>query len=461
MLFLLPYPDSRRRSMSKYFEPDTAFGKDAECAVCCCLWTDPVEVSKCQHIFCRRCVEGLDICPVCCGPVDRLNTPGKFILRLLDRTQGKCSACAWRGAYKDFTEKHKTCLKEGETMMNGEDSNSATPEAVSMQDYYLEESGPAAAASPARLAVPVATQSPAQPTPIVVADYAATHGVSHVSNAARVASAEPTNMQRARWRQTLTSTAQDFGMAENEFMELVRRFPDFASLAADGSGELELRWRDACRLLRFFNYPNHPDDVKNLFEMTECSPKTGSVSFNTLCLWLMMNRRNPAQWYHMTEAPYRQILQVAQLLDVGATGLFTLEQCRILAEQYFERDVDDNEWWQIEPLLRSKDAGIRQSFQSSSRRRPDPSESFGQPAVKLPLHDALCSFARHVDELKNQERQSQAHQPQADFIRRIKKTVGYYEPNALPKLESTLQKFRGEEESLLMTLTAMYGPEPT
>jgi hypothetical protein len=452
--------------MSRYFEPDTTFGKDAECAVCCCLWTDPVEVSNCQHIFCRQCVERLGTCPVCCGPVDRLNTPGKFILRLLDRTQGKCSACAWKGTYKDFTEKHKKCLQAGEPVATSEDVSPTTPEVVSMQDYYLEGSSGAAptpAAPPARpAAAPVqpATRSSGHLVPVMVANNPVNSSLPHVSNAARVARAEPMHAQRARWQQKLTSTARDFGIAENELKDLVCRFPDFASFEADGSNEPELRWRDACRLLRFFNYPNHPDDVKNLFEIAGRSPNTESIPFNTLCLWLTMNRRNPTQWYHMTDAPYRQILQVAQLLDVEATGLFTLDQCRILAEQYFERDVEDNEWRQIEPLLRSKDAGIRQSFMPSSRNRPDLSESFGQPTVKLPLHDALCSFARHVDDLKNLERQSKVQRQQADFIRRIKRIVGYYEPDALPRLESTLQQFSGEEESLLMTLTAMYGPEP-
>ncbi|KPI87584.1 hypothetical protein ABL78_3335 [Leptomonas seymouri] len=453
--------------MSKYFEPDTTFGKDAECAVCCCLWTNPVEVNNCQHIFCRECVANLDLCPVCCGPVDHLNTPGKFILRLLDLTRGKCSACAWRGTYKDFISKHAKCLKEGEVMRSREDTNATAPEAEPMHEYYLEEGWPAAhslarlaAASPTLTSTNSATQNAPQPAPAIAADNPEKRDLSHVSNAAREVSAEPTHAQRARWQQTLTSTARDFGMPEGEFKELVRRFPDFASLVTDRSSRLELRWRDACRLLRFMNYPSHPDDVKNLFEMAERSPKTDSISFNTLCLWLMMNRRSPAQWYQMSDAPYRQILQVAQLLDVEATGLFTVEQCRILAEQYFERDVEDSEWSQITPLLRSKDAGIRQSFIPSNRCHPDPLEDFTQSAVKLPLHDALCSFARHVNELKSLKLQSPVQQRQADFVHRIKKIVGYYEPDALPQLETTLQKFNGEEESLLMTLTAMYGPEP-
>lgn len=457
--------------MSKYFEPDTTFGKDAECAVCYCLWTDPMEVNKCQHIFCRACVEGLETCPVCCGPVDRLNTPGKFILRLLDRTQGKCSACEWKGTYKDFTEKHTKCLKAGEAASTGGESSPTTPEVVSMQDYYLEPVVPAAAGAsptPAPTAAGAASnfgsgpvRAPAQPATVMLTESPSNRSFTHVSNGARMASAEPTHAQRTRWRQSLSATARDYGMAEEEFKALVQRFPDFASMAADGSGGLELRWRDACRLLRFFNYPNHPDDVKNLFEMAGRSPSTGSIPFNTLCLWLMMNRRNPTQWYHMTDAPYRQILQVSQLLDVEATGLFTLDQCRILAEQYFERDVEDHEWQQVEPLLRSKDAGIRQSFMPSSRQRYDEADATALATVKLPLHDALCSFARHVDTLKNAERQSRVQRSQADYIRRIKRIVGYYEPDALPRLDSTLQKFSGEEESLLMTLTAMYGPEPS
>ncbi|KAG5505385.1 hypothetical protein GH5_03404 [Leishmania sp. Ghana 2012 LV757] len=406
--------------MSKYFVPDTSFGMDAECAVCCCLWTDPVEISECQHIFCRGCIEGLEACPVCCGPVTRLSAPGKFILRLLQRTQGSCSACSWKGTYSDFKEKHPNCVEADAVQSGVEDKSSSAMERVAMQEYYLE--GSSAPAEDARL----------------------------------------TRAECAQWRQSLTLTARDYGICDKEYRELIERFPSFAVLAADRNKAPELRWRGACRLLRFFNYPSHPDDVKSLFEMAGRDPTTESVPFHVLCLWLMLNRRNSVQWYHIAAGPYEQILQVAQLLDVEATGLFGLDQCRILAEQYFERDVLDAEWLGIEHLLRSKDAEIRQSFfGSADRRYADLGDSGIVPSVKLPLHDALCAFARHVDTLKKEQQQSEAQRMQAEYVRRIKRIVGFYEPSAVSQLDATLQKFTGEEESLLMTLTAMYGPEPS
>ncbi|KAK7196521.1 hypothetical protein NESM_000589800 [Novymonas esmeraldas] len=443
--------------MSKYFVPDTTFGMDAECAVCCCLWTDPVEVKGCQHIFCRGCVEGLDKCPVCCGPVEQLHTPGKFILRLLHRTQGSCSACAWKGTYSEFKDGHVTCLPAGEEPPDNEDACPTTAECVTMQEYYLESgcrNGDAGVRRTSTAMLPGVTGGGV--------GGSSARRFSHVANTATpTADVRPTREQRTAWRQSLTSTAHDYGMAEKEYRELMERFADFAVPAASGSRLLELRWRDACRLLRFFNYPNHPDDVKSLFEMARRNPVTESVPFHALCLWLMLNRRNPAQWYRMTVGPYEQMLQVAQLLDVEATGLFTLEQCRILAEQYFERDVSDAEWNRIEPLLRGKDAEIRHSFLgTSTRRRADLGESAILSTVKLPFHDAVCAFTRHVDVLKKEQQQSTQQRTQADYVRRIKRIVGYYEPDAASQVEATLQKFTGEEESLLMTLTAMYGPEP-
>lgn len=462
--------------MSKYFVPDTTFGMDAECAVCCCLWTDPVEVNGCQHIFCRGCVEGLSTCPVCCGPVERLNTPGKFILRLLQRTQGSCSSCAWKGTYHDFKEKHVQCLAAGEQgPSSGEDSPTAL-ECVTMQEYYLEtHNGPTASpgvanAFPSRPAPAAADRTnasrPSNGATTSAAAAAAANTTKSAAGAQSVAASggdvRMTAEQRAHWRLSLTSSARDYGMSEKEYRELVDRYPDFAVLTPNSHKTPELRWRDACRLLRFFNHPSHPDDVKNLFEMANRDPVTQSVPFNVLCLWLMMNRRNPAQWYHMTAGPYEQILQVAQLLDVEATGLFSLEQGRILAEQYFERDVGDAEWLRIEPLLRSKDAEIRQSFlgNASRRRRSEFGESVVRSTVKLPFHDILCAFTRHVDMLKKEQQQIESQRVQADYIRRIKRIVGHYEPDAVNHLEGTLQKFKGEEGSLLMTLTAMYGPEP-
>ncbi|CBZ34052.1 hypothetical protein, conserved [Leishmania donovani] len=447
--------------MAKYFVPDTTFGMDAECAVCCCLWTDPVEISESQHIFCRGCVEGLETCPVCCGSVTRLNTPGKFILRLLQRTQGSCSACLWKGTYSDFKEKHLKCLEAGEVQSSDEDKIPTTTECVAMQEYYLEDSNtrpegsaPSPAAVDSLLVHPAAVVNTGSPHEQRFADV--------TNNSASTADAHLTYEQRAQWRQSLTSTAQDYGMLDREYRELIERFPNFAVLVPDRGMAPELRWRGACRLLRFLNYPSHPDDVKNLFEMAGRDALTESVPFHVLCLWLMLNRRNPAQWYHMTAEPYEQLLKVAQLLDVEATGLFQLDQCRILAEQYFERDVCDAEWLCIERRLRSKDTEIRQSFLSSAnRRRVNLDESFVLSSAKLPLHDVLCAFTRHVDALrKEQQQQSEAQRMQADYVRRIKRIVGFYEPSAVSQLDVTLQKFTGEEESLLMTLTAMYGPEP-
>ncbi|KAG5479025.1 hypothetical protein LSCM1_02867 [Leishmania martiniquensis] len=446
--------------MSKYFVPGTAFGVDAECAVCCCLWTDPVEISECQHIFCRGCIEGLEACPVCCGPVTRLGAPGKFILRLLQRTQGSCSACSWTGTYSDFKEKHLSCLEAGEEQSSAEDKSPSTIECVAMQEYYLEGSSAAADGSTPSPA-PV-NPSPSHSAVAVTADSPHGQDCAHVSsNSAPTVEARLTSEQCAQWQQSLTLTARDYGIPDKEYRELIDRFPVFAVLVGDESKTPELRWRDACRLLRFLNYPSHPDDVKSLFEMAGRNRTTESVPFHALCLWLMLNRRNPAQWYHMTAGPYGQILQVAQLLDVEMTGLFGLDQCRILAEQYFERDVCDTEWLSIEHLLRGKDAEIRQSFFSStSRRRSDLGDSVTQSGVKLPLHDILCAFARHFDTLKKEQQQSEAQRMQAEYVRRIKRIVGFYEPNAMQQLDATLQKFTGEEESLLMTLTAMYGPEP-
>lgn len=417
-----------------------------------------MEIGGCGHIFCCKCLEDLATCPTCCGPIDRISKPNNAILRMLMRVRGSCSTCAWTGTYKEFKENHDVCWTPGEETAPSSDEKADALPIQTMQDYYLE-------ATPAN-----SREYDVRPSSSVadICDTLRLHSPNAELCRGKVAyNYVPNSMisdaltveQRRLWRQSINCTAKDYGLSEGEYNSLIEHFTDFASMSMSGAGVPELRWRDACRLLRYYNYPNHPDDVQNLFDTAHRSPKTQSIPFHALCLWLPLNRRNPSQWYSMPNEPYSQLLLVAQLLDVEKTGLFTLDQCKLLAEQYFERDIASAEWNTIVALLKEKDVSIRLSFvRSPSRHQVAVADA--QSAVKLPFHDALCSFASHVETLKKQEHEASLKGRNLDIIRRIQNMVRYYEPPALATLDKTLQSFKGEEDSLLMTLTAMYGPEP-
>lgn len=83
------------------------------CAVCRCIFSDPVETS-CGHVFCRQCLR-LPSCPVCRSPLHAGATkePSPSFSRLLRGLKVRCchaaeirkrklTDCKWVGAYGDL-----------------------------------------------------------------------------------------------------------------------------------------------------------------------------------------------------------------------------------------------------------------------------------------------------------------------------------------------------------------------
>ncbi|EPY20910.1 hypothetical protein STCU_08779 [Strigomonas culicis] len=436
--------------MSKYFKPDSTFGADAECAICCCMWIDPVEITNCDHIFCRNCLRGVTTCPTCCRAIAEVRPPNQAIIRMPLRAHGSCSVCPWTGSYKEYNEKHTTC--EG----GGPVPSSLLPpvleptkeEELALQDYYLEESTTSQAAYSVFVDAPsVSTAALSLTNPRSLKDSYSSATPSMQSGS------------KADWKKSLDICARDFGLGEEEFNDVVDLYYDFST--ATVQGEPRLRWRDACRLLRYSNYPNHPYDVQSLFDSVHEPPSSGSVTLMALLLWIPLNSRNPVQWYAMPPAAYTHILKVAQLFDTERTGLFTLDQAHMLAEEYFERDVPQSEWRMIKEYIKDKDVTIRQALILSVNK-----STVAESNLKVPFHDILTSFRLYVLRRKQKARNAAKTVPPKTeprgevLIRRIRNLVRHYEPSGLSRLEATLQNFRGEEESLLMTMVAMYGPEP-
>lgn len=440
--------------MSKYFQPDSSFGEEAQCAICMNIWNDPVEVCGCEHIFCRQCITGLKVCPTCMQPFTLVNPTNAAIRRMLMRLHGSCSTCPWTGTYKEYSERHTQCLQDGETpgptspIEHSLNTRELTPD---LADYYVTGEGEAEALPTAEANLP--------PLSRCRGGAGSSSTFSYVPSVARdgrggggclLPSAEGN-----RWRQQVSLTARDYGLSDAEFNSLLDNFLDFATVVPGHADEPRLRWRDAFRLLRFYNYPSHSDDVENLFLSAGESTADGAVSFHALCVWVPLNRRNVPQSYAMDIESYNDLLAVAQLLDMEKTGLFTLEQCLLMGEHYFERDISESEWEQLVTVLRRREEMMWEAYVSSRLRGGYEAPVRVSTNLKLPLHEVLISFAGHVDSLR------MAPGGNPDVIQRLVRLVQLYDPAAVSGMLNSLPNWAGDEESLLATLISVYGPEPT
>ncbi|CAD7949610.1 unnamed protein product [Amoebophrya sp. A120] len=107
-------------------EDSKSLAREYECAVCRCLWEDPVQL-KCanHHIFCGPCVSGLLACPLCRQelPATNRSTPLKdcnqFALRLLN-------------GLKVYCPNHPAPARAPGTNNNGSSTNSSGSEEVAV-----------------------------------------------------------------------------------------------------------------------------------------------------------------------------------------------------------------------------------------------------------------------------------------------------------------------------------------
>ncbi|KEG08081.1 EF hand [Trypanosoma grayi] len=454
---------------SRYFEAENNYG---ECSVCLCQWTDALEAFPCRHIYCAACVKGLMECPECCATIERLQEPNVALLELQKHSKGKCSACGWVGSYEAFVRDHKTCDAKVTSRVESVSVSSAAQSHVG-SEYFLEvaetgrgngahqnkrcerkgERRPSRSAESTRRPTQQQQNQQQQQQQQQLGDRGWTLGF--VPNMLRHDLSLCLPRERVEmWKQEISCTASEYGLSEEEFTFLKDNWVDFATLSPK-SNNPELRWRDACRLLRYMNLPSHPNDVIALFRMAMQSTEDGSVPFHVVCLWIPLSRRDPRRWYGMDEKSYIPLLRYAQILDVEKTGLFNQDQCKGVGEQMLMREFTASEWQSILPLVFTRAQEFRASTPFYQSTVPK------EQLVKLPLHEIILLYKKFFDpDKKSAKAREEVERKSSNYQQRIKRMLQYYNPAAMASIDSTLQELKGHEESLLMALVEDYGPEP-
>ncbi|CAJ1014883.1 Zinc finger, C3HC4 type (RING finger)/RING-type zinc-finger containing protein, putative [Leishmania lindenbergi] len=72
-----------------------------ECQVCYDTWTNPVQLLKCGHIFCRNCAPPATTrCAICHSTVAGFAMPSEGIIEASMNVPVLCTSCGWRGTRK-------------------------------------------------------------------------------------------------------------------------------------------------------------------------------------------------------------------------------------------------------------------------------------------------------------------------------------------------------------------------
>ncbi|KAG5478270.1 hypothetical protein CUR178_04985 [Leishmania enriettii] len=72
-----------------------------ECQVCYDTWTNPVQLLKCGHIFCRNCAPPKTTrCAICHSTVLGFAMPSEGVVEASMNVPVLCTSCGWRGTRK-------------------------------------------------------------------------------------------------------------------------------------------------------------------------------------------------------------------------------------------------------------------------------------------------------------------------------------------------------------------------
>ncbi|RNF16662.1 EF hand [Trypanosoma cruzi] len=376
-------------SASRYFQSDSNFG---ECGVCLCQWVCPLEIFPCRHIFCEACVESVDRCPECSASIEQRRRPNVAILELQKHSKGRCSVCGWVGTFENFNHDHVTCNAKPSFSSSSLNVSSTSPPLGSRvgRGYMLDrpETNDAGQSSP-----DFSSQQEQQQKQQEVRSRASSPKLN--ANALRPVSSISLSAEGIRrWKETVSCVASDYGLSEDEFKFMRDIWPEFATLNSTRTN-LELQWCDACRMLRYMNLPSHPNDVIDLFNMAMQPIEGGFVSFESVCLWSSVYRRDPIRMYNMNRKEYSCLLKYAQIIDIEKTGLFNEDQCRGIGEQMLLRELTDLEWRSIRPLVVARAEEFRGNIPCSY-----PTAVSQVQQMKLSLHEIILLYNRFFDPTK-------------------------------------------------------------
>ena len=84
--------------------------KEVECAICLDVWTDPIQLIPCGHVYCKKCVSKLDKCPQCRTDIRSHKFPQSRIRREAGDVLVECPACGWQGTKRQAEDHKKHCV---------------------------------------------------------------------------------------------------------------------------------------------------------------------------------------------------------------------------------------------------------------------------------------------------------------------------------------------------------------
>lgn len=126
---------------------------DLICSVCLDTWRDPVEMTKCGHIFCKACVAAAERCPECRGPAER-QAPSRLLVRMAQQVKVRCEGCGWRGP-REAADSHRCfAVPVQSSAARSVLHHEVTPEVVKNMATYFVAFGAAPHSSPSEVSLP-------------------------------------------------------------------------------------------------------------------------------------------------------------------------------------------------------------------------------------------------------------------------------------------------------------------
>ncbi|CAD2219849.1 Zinc finger, C3HC4 type (RING finger)/RING-type zinc-finger/zinc-RING finger domain/EF hand/EF-hand domain pair, putative [Angomonas deanei] len=288
------------------------------CGVCLDSFNDPVEIRRCGHIYCRKCLTGMKDCPTCREPIESTVAPNRAIVNMALNVQVKCMKCGWKGT-RESSNKHvcsSKTKKEAQaaaappvqpaqpapSMNRPPPSNAAPSPAPYTYNFDQFQGYPGAAQAPAP--APTGLYYNGQPTP------QPNQAPPQIQSNRRYEVIEPVG--NYPWNL--------YGLTQEEYDQIVSIFVFFD---ADDSGTLDRQ--EVSRLAHWLNFARTEAEVNRIF-MDMDADGSGSLSQGEFLTWLKYNKPNPKALYGLNQKQYNTIMMQFHGYDRNQDGCLEFEE---------------------------------------------------------------------------------------------------------------------------------------
>ena len=317
--------------------------KDLECTICLEPWDNPVELQPCRHVFCARCVEGMQSCPACRAAVTGRAAPNRILVNMANEVAVKCRRCGWTGS-RELSRAHvcagaappppPTVPPPPQTAPPPQPYGAPPPQPYGAppaaaplaasgvygppSDYDARRQPPPGyhAPHPHREAPPRVAAPAPMPSAAAGAAYGGPYG--RVGDAKAAASGP--------WTQ--------YNMEPDEYDHVMAVFINFDQ---DDSGELDRG--ELTTLARWLNFAHSPADIERMFRDMD-TDGSGALSLDEFCRWTMMHRPDSHALYGLPPEEYHHVLFQFHSYDRNSDGFLDKNEFRQLAIK--QRYAHDN-----------------------------------------------------------------------------------------------------------------------